>query len=286
MTIGEFFDAWFLLGDAVLAGAIAGATLGFLGVYVVLRRMVFLSAALSQTAGLGVALAFWASLWLGADAYSASPTLGALATTTLAVALLVFARRRGAGGSDAALGVLFLAASAGTILVGTRIVEEVQDIESLLFGTAVAVEPRHLTLLALVGAGLALLHLFLWRGFVAVTIDIDGARVRRIPAFALEILLLAGLAVAIAAATRVLGAMPAFAFSILPALAAVKLAPNIPRALWLGGCLGAICGFGGYLVATLWDLPVGATQTCLGVLFALAAFALKRTMILARATSD
>jgi zinc transport system permease protein len=294
MTLGEFFDAWPLFGDAVLAGTIAGVTLGFLGVYVVLRRMVFLSAALSQTAGLGVALAFWASLALGhaedghdtvgapMDALAVSPTVGAVIATSLAVAALIVARRKGGRNSDATLGVLFLAAAGGTVLVGTQIVQEVQDIDSLLFGTAVAVLPHHLTLLAVTGGALVLLHLALWRGFVAVTIDIDGARVRRIPAVALEALLLFGLALAVSAATRVLGAMPAFAFSVLPALAAVKLAPNIPRALWLAAVLGGVCGFGGYLCATLWDLPVGATQTALGVTISVAALGLGRLLSLVR----
>ena len=50
LTLDAFWEAWPLLGDSVLAGTIAGAALGLLGVYVVLRRLVFLSAAISATA--------------------------------------------------------------------------------------------------------------------------------------------------------------------------------------------------------------------------------------------
>src|SRR5206468_12324584 len=53
-TFNDFFAAWDLFRDPVFAAMIAGATLGYLGVYIVLRRMVFVSAALSQAAGLGV----------------------------------------------------------------------------------------------------------------------------------------------------------------------------------------------------------------------------------------
>jgi zinc transport system permease protein len=281
MTVGQFFDAWPLLGDAVLAGTIAGVVLGFLGVYVVLRRMVFLTAALSQSAGLGVALAFWVSLATGhaavghsgglgeaTDAASVSPTLGAVVVTLGAVMLLMADRSFGGHRRDALLGLIFLGSSAGTLLVGTRIVQEVQDIESLLFGTAVAVLPRHLWLLVIVGVVLAVVHLWWWRGFLAVTADPDGAKVRGMPTLVLEIALLAGLAVAVSATTRVLGALPAFAFSVLPALAAIRLAPNVPRALWIAAVLGGVCGFGGYLVATLWDLPVGPSQTAVGVVLA------------------
>ena len=54
-TLQTFLDGWDVFRDPVLASFVAGATLGLLGVYIVLRRMVFVSAALSQAAGLGVA---------------------------------------------------------------------------------------------------------------------------------------------------------------------------------------------------------------------------------------
>jgi len=45
--------------DAIFTGGLAGALLGFIGVHVVLRRMVFASSAIAQAAALGVALSFW-----------------------------------------------------------------------------------------------------------------------------------------------------------------------------------------------------------------------------------
>src|SRR4051812_26623573 len=85
-SLGAVFEAWELFRDPALSGAAAGALLGWLGVYVVLRRMVFLSAALSQAAGLGVTLAFYAQVYGGVSGQLASPTLGAALTTLLATA--------------------------------------------------------------------------------------------------------------------------------------------------------------------------------------------------------
>ena len=68
--------------------------------------------------------------------------------------------------------------------------------------------------------------------------------------------------------TRVLGALPTFAFTVLPALAAMNVAPNIKSSLIIAASLGAISGFGGYVVAFLYDFPVGATQTLVAALFA------------------
>jgi len=102
--------------------------------------------------------------------------------------------------------------------------------------------------------------------------------VRGMPAWTLEFLLLASLAVAISVCTRVLGALPAFAFSVLPALAAIRLAPNIPRALVLATVLGAFCGFAGYVLAFIKSYPVGASQAAVGVVIVVAAEALHQIL--------
>ena len=69
----QFWGAYELFSDPMLCALIAGGVLGFLSVYVVLRRMVFVSAAVTQSAGLGVALAFFAEIHLGVHV---EPTAG------------------------------------------------------------------------------------------------------------------------------------------------------------------------------------------------------------------
>ena len=46
--LSEFLNSYFLWRDPMIVGAAAGAVCGFLGVYVVLRRIVFVSAAKSS----------------------------------------------------------------------------------------------------------------------------------------------------------------------------------------------------------------------------------------------
>src|SRR5436190_5537987 len=58
-TFQDFWDNIALFRDAIVVGGLAGVLLGFLGVHVVLRRMVFASSAIAQAAALGVALSFW-----------------------------------------------------------------------------------------------------------------------------------------------------------------------------------------------------------------------------------
>ncbi|HET6344463.1 MAG TPA: metal ABC transporter permease, partial [Myxococcota bacterium] len=157
-TVQAFFEAWDLFREAALSGAAAGALLGWLGVYVVLRRMVFLSAALSQAAGFGVTLAFFAQVYGGVPASIASPTLGAAFTTLLATAGVMVDRSPTGARRDSILGCIYLVGAAGALVVGTRIVQELQDIETVLFGSAVAVLPEQFRLLVLLVLGLLGLH--------------------------------------------------------------------------------------------------------------------------------
>src|SRR5262249_43474116 len=88
LTLHDFFAAWELFRDPVWAGVVAGATLGYLGVYIVLRRMVFVSAALSQAAGLGVATAFYVQILFSMTGLFGDPFAYAIAFTLLAMLLL------------------------------------------------------------------------------------------------------------------------------------------------------------------------------------------------------
>lgn len=259
-----FFQSWDLFRDSVLSATLAGALLGWMGVYIILRRMVFLSAALSQTASFGVVVSFYLALTIPALAFVFLPSVGAALLTLVVV--LVLAMRNERHSTDSWLGVAFLFGASGTLLLGTRIVEEIHDVQTILFGTAVAVLPRDFLELVIVATILGAVHLVARRGFVAVALDRDDAMIRGMPTRTLEVVLLITLALGISSTTRILGALPAFAFSVLPAMVALRLCRNVDRALVMAAFVGAFCGFAGYLFAFLFEFPVGASQTFIGVL--------------------
>lgn len=277
-----FFASWELFREPALAGALAGALLGYLGVYVVLRRMVFVSAALSQSAGLGVTLAFYAQIHLGLEATLASPVVYAT-LATLAAALLLMVDESSLGlRRESLLGAAYLVGGAGALAIGTRIAQEAHDIESILFGSAVAILPESFRLLVATVVVLFGLHLWWRRGFTQASFDRDGARVRGVPVRLLELALLGSLAVAISVGTRILGALPVFAFSVLPAMAALRVSANVPRGLALATLFGAASGFLGYMVAFLYELPVGASQTLTAAALVVVADLVRRVTMAAR----
>lgn len=268
LTWKSFFDAWELFRDPVLCGLAAGAVLGFLGVYVVLRRMVFVSAAVTQSAGLGVALAFFAEIHLGLHV---DPVLGAVALALLATLLLTIDPGRLKLPREVLLGFAFAVSGGATLLVGDHISQEAHDIQSILFGSAVLVRPFDLKMVLLVGGAVALLHLWWFRGIAFATFDPEAARVQGLPVRFLSTFLMLSVGAMVGVAARALGALPVFAFSILPPAIALGLGLRLPWAFALATFLGAAGGGAGYLLAFFLELPVGGTQTVLlGVLLLLA----------------
>lgn len=276
MNLREFFELWPLFGDATLTGAFAGMTLGVLGVHVILRRMVFLTAAISHTASLGVILAVLLSGSLGVLGILLTPTVGAL-LMTLATLLVVHQARQGTRDfSDATLGALYLLGAAGTLALFAKVQMELHDLNAMLFGTAVAVLKKDFYSVAALSVAVVAIQGWFWRGFTAATTDGRDAQIRGLPVRSLDLVLMLSIALVISVSTRVLGPLPTFAFSILPALAAIRCASNMPSALRLAGSFGAFMGFGGYVCATLLDLPVGAAQALLGLVIVVLADAFTR----------
>jgi len=270
-TWEDFLVGWDmgLYGPPILCAVLAGVALGYLGVFVVLRRMVFITAAVSQAAGLGVALSFWVGIHFGTEV---SPVFGALALALVVTGVVSLPAERLRLSQESLLGVAYLACWAGAVLVGDRIVQEAHDIASILFGTAVLVRDEDVLLVGGASALVLLVHLVGNRGFVFAAFDPTSARVQGLPVRALDLTSWVLIAIMVSVATRALGVLPVFAFAVMPAMAALALVDRLRWALPLAALLGGVAGGAGYLFAFFYEFPVGASQA--SVAFALFVLAL------------
>ncbi|MES2638137.1 MAG: metal ABC transporter permease [Myxococcota bacterium] len=265
-TLGwaDFFGAWEIFRDPVLCGIFAGAALGVLGVYIVLRRVVFMAAVLSQSAGLGVALAFWVGMQLDRDV---EPMLGAVLLCFVATLLVTVRPERVHLSREALLGTAWVGAGAAALVVGEAISVEAHDISSILFGSAVLVRPVDLQLVTVAAALTLVAHGWLRRGLVFAAFDPDVARVQGLPVTRLDLVLWLVVALTVSVSTRALGALPVFALSVLPALAGLLATSSLtwvfPTALLVGMLSGGL----GYVLAFFESWPVGASQTLVALGF-------------------
>ncbi|EAU62699.1 ABC-type manganese transport system membrane protein MntB, putative [Stigmatella aurantiaca DW4/3-1] len=230
--------------------------------------MVFVSAAVTQAAGLGVALAFFAEIHLGTHV---DPMLGATGLSLLATALLMADPSRLKLTRESVLGLAFAFSGGAAVLVGDRIAQEAHDIQGILFGTAVLVTPEQLATVAGVGGVILLIHLWWFRGISFASFDRVGARVQGLPVRLLDAVLMVSIGIMVGVSARALGSLPVFAFSTLSAIAALVLDLRLPWTFLFATIAGCLSGAGGYLFAFFYDFPVGASQTvCASVLVGVA----------------
>ncbi len=262
ITFGEF---WELFGPAVLAAVVAAALCGYLGLFVVLRRVAFVSAALGQISGLGVASGFLLGAALGISPHQPTPVyldpvVIALVLTAVVAALLAYAPRTDRSESVVAFAYLAATALAIIVLASPLIAQEAHEVGDLLFGSAVAIRREHLTELAVVAALVLVSQIFLYKDLVFVSFDREMARAAGLPVAALELVLHLTIGISVAVCTRAVGALPVFAFLVLPAGAALLVARSVGFALWaslLGAVAAAVLGF---YVSFIWSWPTGSTM--------------------------
>jgi manganese/iron transport system permease protein len=249
---------------ALLEVLLLGALAGVVGVFVVLRRLAFVSDALTHTIFPGVVIA---------HLLDRSLLLGALAFGVLTAVLLtgIGANRR--VGAPAALAILLTSFfSVGVVLV-SRTRTYTADLTVFLFGRVLAVDRADLlqTLaLALVVLGT------LWalrKELVLRAFDPEGAAAMGYRTAALDLVLNLLIALVVVAAVKAVGTVLVVALIIVPAAAARLLADRVATTTALACALGALGGWLGlaasYEVSVDHGIRLASGATIVVVLVAL-----------------
>ncbi|MCA1947113.1 MAG: metal ABC transporter permease [Armatimonadetes bacterium] len=232
---------------ALLAGLLLALAGGYLGVFVVQRRMAFLTDGLAHSAFGGVAL----GLLLGWP-----PLLLAL-PGTFAVSLgIVALGRRTRLSNDTAIGVFFATSVALGIVLLSRKQGSTGDAMAYLFGSIVLIGPQELLLAAILFmATLALVPQ--WGRWALEGCDPELARTDGLRPERSEYVLAGALALVVVASVKLVGAVLAMAFLIVPAATARLWSRTL-----LGQTLGSVLLAVAAVVLGLWgsyrfDLPSG-----------------------------
>ncbi len=273
----DFLAAREIWREPLLASVIAGGLCGFLGVYVVLRRTVFVSAALTQLSTLGIIAALIFEESLGVEVEHAGVQLGvALAFSVagaLALGMALHGRRLPA---ETGVGMTYVLAGALVVLGANRLVHAAHDLNAMVFGNAVAVPLGDLMTLAVVALLCAVAHALFAKELVFVSFDAETAAALGFDTWRWNGLLFLTLGLAIPVSARALGALPVFAFLTIPAAAALLLVRRLRMAFALATGIGLVAATGGYLVSWFWQLPTGATMVALAGIFIVPVALLRR----------
>lgn len=272
-TLNDFLSGYFLWKDALLAACIVAFLCGWLGVYIVLKRIVFVSLALPQASGLGIACAFYIGSFFGIHGHLESwllePLVMAIIFSCAVAALFSFDFESRRISVEVTIGIAYILSSALLlqILNSPRIVQEVHEIGDILFGNAVVIQGSVLHALVITFVLILTIHVLGFKEIVAVLFDREMAQATGLKVKWINLVFFLTVAVSVSVATRAIGALPVFGFMVLPPTAALLMTKTLKKTIFVSVSIGIISAILGYFFSYIWALPTGATMCAVGALF-------------------
>lgn len=236
---------------------------GTLGTWIVLRGLAFYAHGVAAAAFPGLVLA---------DGIGFSATLGAFGVALLFALTVGQLAARSRGGHDSLTALVLVGALALGIVLASDVFESGANVETMLFGSLLAIGPAEIRL-AVVVAVLALAATWLLgQRWLTVGFDAGSARALGVRSPAADIALLVLIALAAVATLSAVGALLATALLVVPA-ATVRLLTNRMLPWQLATvALAAVEGVAGLWLAFETNAPPGATIAVIaGGVFAVAA---------------
>jgi len=234
---------WSILLPAFAAGVLVTATHVPLGAQVLSRGIVFVDLAIAQIAGSGVLLADR----LGFEPAGIAVQIAALSAALAGALLLTWTERLWPAVQEAVIGVVFVLAATGSLLLLASNVHGGEHLRDLLVGQILWVTPRQLASATV----LTLAILAVWLGI--------GKRLGRAGFYIV-------FACAVTLSVQLVGVYLVFATLIVPPLATRALERGRLAASWAVGTGGYAIGL---VLSTSLDLPSGAVVVWVMVALAL-----------------
>jgi ABC-type Mn2+/Zn2+ transport system permease subunit len=277
-SLRQILSPDFLLRNSVYTSVLIGFACPLVGVFLVLRRLVFMGVALPQISSTGIAIALSVPMWLGLlqpEHAAHSEHLYAFAGSTLfslgAILIMAFLERRGGGSPEGRLGTAYVVAAALSIIILSKNRYGEVGWLDLMKGEVITIDNFDLALtgitLALVLAVLGLFH----KEVLFVSFDRAMAATLRknIVLWDMVLYLLIGLTVSMAVLS--VGPLISFGFLLIPPLTAHLFARTMRQFAISAALLGGVSAFLGFWAAYNFNLPVGPTDVVLlGSLYFLA----------------
>ena len=258
--ISEFIDSWGLFHNVYLTGWLIGLLLSLVGVVVVARDQIFLSAAVSQASTLGIALGLWLGntfgiaqgFWLRADNF-----LSFMAVTFAVIAALITTRRqeRVRESAEAITGWVFLLSASLAILILAHSPHGLDEIHRLLSSSIIGATLGDVTTFGVLLILTVLLIAVAYRRVLLFTLDPVLAMAVGMKLQYWRVVTAAWLGLTVGLSMRASGMLYTFGCLVLPALVAKNLSREIRTVFLLSPVIVVVTGVIGFVLANHYDYP-------------------------------
>ena len=240
---------------------------GYVGGYVVLRRSALFAGSLSHTLFPGIAVG---ALVAGLNPYSA--LIGAF---IMAMVIGLGSQTIAANSRidrEAAMAVLFTAASAAGLLVLRRVASNV-SIEDYLFGNILGISNWDIWFMFVAGGGVLSLLILLQRPLQIFIFSPEMAATQGIPVKAMDYLLAAVVVITMVTSLQAVGVLLALGLLVAPSATLYLYFDSTPAILWGGGLVGVVLAVLAVLLSNLINVQTGPAMVILLAIFFLVGFA-------------
>ena len=236
--------------NALFAGLLAAIACGIVGVYVVTKRIVFISGGIAHASFGGIGLGYLVGI---------NPVLGATFFALASALGMGLVTRKTRLPEDTAIGILWAMGMAlGIVFIGLA-PGYAPDLFSYLFGNILTVPFADLMLMVALDAVIVLIVIALYKEFLALSFDEEFGTVVGVPVEKLYLLLLCMIALTVVVLIRVVGIILVIALLTIPAALARQFTYDLRKMMLLAVLFGAILSLGGLWLSYLLDLASGAT---------------------------
>ena len=240
----EFFRNGFI------AAILIGALCGFIGVYVVLRRMSYIGHGLSHAIFGGAVLSYVVNInfFLGAGLWA-----------LLAAYLIHRISHRRWVGADAAIGVITTSSFALGVAIVSTYRSFTRNIEAALFGNILGITPKDLWIVGTISLAVFVALIRMRRQLLFLTFDPEVASAYGIATTRTDLVFVLLLAITVLASTQILGVTLVAAAMVIPPVIGRYLTKRFQTLLIVSPLIGVLCSAVGMYLSFYLDISSAAT---------------------------
>ncbi len=254
-----------LTWPGLVAGLLISAICAYIGVYVVLKRIVFVGASLAQISSAGIALAFL--LGRSIPAAAQHPLLVSLIVTLLGTLLYSQQSLSRKVPQESIIGIGYLVASALSLMFIVRSPKGLEEVKELLDGSIITLQLSDLKVMAVVFLGVALVHYLFYKQFLFVSFDREVAATQGYKTRLWELLFYLVMGLTIALSIQYAGLLSVFAYMVIPAVTGLLVARRMSTAFIVAIASALISTFVGFCWSLQSeDLPTSPPTIAVGAL--------------------
>ena len=243
--------------NALLGSLLASVLCGFIGTYIVTRRLVFISGGITHASFGGIGL----GVFLGIN-----PILSAMVFSVLSAFGVQWMSRRGDVREDSAIAVFWTFGMSLGIICCFLSPGFMPDLPSFLFGSILTISQADLWLLAALLVVVVLVFALLYRTILSVAFDADFARSQRLPVAFIEYLMMALIALTIVSTLRMVGIVLSISLLTIPQMSANVLTHNFKHMIAWSIAIGWVDCLMGLGLSYALNVPSGASIIFVSIL--------------------